>query len=125
MNSYLSPRRELVEVLRKSVAGEVERLPKLTELEALRRLGDGRGEERVRCTSARGDLAGDGGREPALWGSFIESRCRDCDNATACELPLVLFAPLELLGNDMMALTGTIGFFRRARICLSTLYSDC
>lgn len=90
--------------MRKSVAGEVDRLSKLTELEALRRLGDGRGEERFRCSSARGDLAGDGGRE--VDASFIESRCRDCDSATACELLLVLFAAGGFFGNDMMALMG-------------------
>lgn len=92
--------------MRRSVAGEEGRLSKLIELEALRRLGDGRGEERVRCISARGDLAGDGGTEPVLWGSFMESRCRDCDNATACEL-LVLFASGGFFGNDMISLTGT------------------
>lgn len=102
--------------MRKSVAGEEDRLSKLIELEALRRLGDGRGEERVRCISARGDLAGDGGTEPVLWGSLMESRCRDCDNATACEL-LVLFAPSGFFGDDMIPLTGTRMSRRGVFVC--------
>lgn len=103
-SSYLSPRKELVEVLRSSVAGEAGRLSMLIELEALRRLGEGRGEERLRCSSARGDLAGEG-RTGVLEESFIERRCSDCDNATACELLLLVFAveagAEPVFGNDI------------------------
>jgi hypothetical protein len=87
----MSPRRELVEVLRRRVAGEEDRLFILIELEHLRSgLGDGRGEEMVRCSSARGDLIeGEGGRG-VLEASFMESRFSDCERAAACELLLVL-----------------------------------
>lgn len=62
----MSPRREVVDVLRRRVAGEEDRLSILIELEHLRSgLGDGRGEEILRCRSARGDLTdGEGGRGP-------------------------------------------------------------
>lgn len=87
----MSPRRELVEVLRRRVAGEEDRLSILIELEHLRSgLGDGRGEDMVRCSSARGDLIDGEGGTGVLEASFIESRFSDCERAAACELLLVL-----------------------------------
>lgn len=112
----ISPRREAVDVFRRRVAGEEERLAVLIELEHLRSgLGDGRGEEMVRCRSACGDLIEGEEGGGALEVSFIERRLSECERAAACAFLLVLTLLVFLLPEtadwlclaDIVFFTGT------------------
>jgi hypothetical protein len=139
----MSPRKELVDVLRRRVAGEEDRLSMLIELEHLRSgLGEGRGEEMLRCRSARGDLTDGEGWRGVLEASFIERRLSECERAAACELLLVLMSLVFVLPEaadwacfaDILAFTGTrlsqqMVFAMNSRMliqgCIMLMFATC